>query len=543
MNCSRCDSEIRPGLDVCLRCGATVRSTQSTNNASSKLQPSSSDRNSGTNGHSTEAAGSASHQPTAIPRVSTKTSESAEISGISDRSALIFIGVVVLLMSVVMWSSSNQSNNGTSSVSRSAPTKPKQGRNLFAEEAGGGSQTASADNTRLVESKPPVGTKHLLSRNQIRYCHLEEIRIDAMQTEISQFSEVEILNSNSIVDDYNSRCASYRYREGSVSAVKRSIHGKETEYRQEGIARVRSWRVVTYQDVQRPANSNSTKLTPKPNLLVRNSQRILASLGYNTGPIDGLVGNKVTAATKQFQQDYGFEVDGVIDNDFYSKLYALRPRDGVTKANALSKSPETSPGVVIDENASLGSNRKTKQLPVSTADQKAISYSCNGQKLAFGPAAYNKCVEEKVSDLRRNPANFNLTGISTADQKAISYSCNGQKLAFGPGAYNKCVKEKVSELRGNSANVNLTGISTADQKAISYSCNGQKLAFGPGAYNKCVKEKVSELRGNPANFNLTGISTADQKAISYSCNGQKLAFGPGAYNKCVKSQLSDLRRP
>jgi N-acetylmuramoyl-L-alanine amidase len=42
------------------------------------------------------------------------------------------------------------------------------------------------------------------------------------------------------------------------------------------------------------------------------AQQKLKNLGYYTGAIDGIIGPKSIAATKNFQRDYGLKVDGII---------------------------------------------------------------------------------------------------------------------------------------------------------------------------------------------------------------------------------------
>ncbi|MFC1796939.1 peptidoglycan-binding protein, partial [Pseudomonadota bacterium] len=315
MNCSRCGSDIRPGLDVCLRCGTTVTNSQSANNESSKPSSSNGSPDSGSN--SSQPAGASSNAHT-TPRVSSPSATQGQNTNTSNKSAPIILGAIALFAIFLIWNAANQSNKDTSSRSASTAQTSEQSRSQ---------QSSNALGVRLVESKPPVGTNHVLTHDQIRYCHLEDIRLEAMRAEINQYSEEENSKFNSFIDDYNSRCTSYRYRTDSVSAVQKSIQGKEVVYRQEGIARVQSWRDVSLVNAQSPGSSNSTKPKPKPDPLVKYSQQILASLGYDAGPIDGLRGNKTTRAVMQFQQDYEFEVDGVIDKDFYSKLYELRPRD------------------------------------------------------------------------------------------------------------------------------------------------------------------------------------------------------------------------
>ncbi|WP_342450180.1 DUF748 domain-containing protein [Thiorhodococcus minor] len=65
-----------------------------------------------------------------------------------------------------------------------------------------------------------------------------------------------------------------------------------------------------------PASGDS----PEPTLDVRRIQGILAELGYDPGPIDGLMGRRTAAAVRQFQTAEGLSVDGRLSADLVSAL-------------------------------------------------------------------------------------------------------------------------------------------------------------------------------------------------------------------------------
>lgn len=75
----------------------------------------------------------------------------------------------------------------------------------------------------LEYERPPVGRDLALSVSQIRYCKREKIRLEAIDAVINAKSNYEIDRFNALVEDYNSRCANYRYRRGDLERVEREI--------------------------------------------------------------------------------------------------------------------------------------------------------------------------------------------------------------------------------------------------------------------------------------------------------------------------------
>ena len=73
--------------------------------------------------------------------------------------------------------------------------------------------------------------------------------------------------------------------------------------------------IVLQQDDTRPrdvlpAPTSAEVLDPNDNASVMHIQRQLSALGYNTGPIDGMIGPMTRNAIKGFQKDHGLPVNG-----------------------------------------------------------------------------------------------------------------------------------------------------------------------------------------------------------------------------------------
>lgn len=64
-------------------------------------------------------------------------------------------------------------------------------------------------------------------------------------------------------------------------------------------------------------NSESSKLSKEE---IKKVQKKLNELGYNCGTADGILGNKTKIALKQYQEDCGLKVDGIIGKEVLKSL-------------------------------------------------------------------------------------------------------------------------------------------------------------------------------------------------------------------------------
>lgn len=96
-------------------------------------------------------------------------------------------------------------------------------------------------NESFTEDKPPIGTDFLLTRNQLRYCFSEGIRLDAIKKALDAYSQFEVDSFNRDVEDYNSRCGHFRYRPGSLESVRSEVDSVRASLVVEGLDRLESW--------------------------------------------------------------------------------------------------------------------------------------------------------------------------------------------------------------------------------------------------------------------------------------------------------------
>jgi hypothetical protein len=91
--------------------------------------------------------------------------------------------------------------------------------------------------SRPSEEKPPVGRDHVLESSQIRYCLAESIRIDAAKGALNNSIGSDVDEFNATVEDWNSRCAQYKYDGESFKSAKSEIEGIRSRLQSEGRSR------------------------------------------------------------------------------------------------------------------------------------------------------------------------------------------------------------------------------------------------------------------------------------------------------------------
>lgn len=175
------------------------------------------------------------------------------------------------------------------------------------------------DEVSLEYVKPSVGTNNILSIPQIRWCVRASMQIEAMRGMFETNAGIDRFNE--IVDDYNMRCGSYRYREGNLGIAERQVEELRFSIELAAIGKaIQIERDASANSVPEPSISLPDKSTANPEI-VREAQVLLRVLGFNPGSADGLVGPNTEAAVREFQQSQGMTVTGHVTG---SLLEALR---------------------------------------------------------------------------------------------------------------------------------------------------------------------------------------------------------------------------
>jgi hypothetical protein len=118
--------------------------------------------------------------------------------------------------------------------------------------------------SRPVESKPPTGEGRLISREQIAYCVAEDIRMAGARAAVNNYNASDVDRFNAMVADYNSRCSSFRYRQGALESVRSNIEPYRSQLYSEGQQRVTRYPSQGSISTPSPALAQTINTLPPP---------------------------------------------------------------------------------------------------------------------------------------------------------------------------------------------------------------------------------------------------------------------------------------
>jgi peptidoglycan hydrolase-like protein with peptidoglycan-binding domain len=247
-----------------------------------------------------------------------------------------------------------------------------------------GAPQAPPLSTAFAEERPVREANHEYTRANVRYCTFQHIRLEALGP-ITEGADLVVFNA--LVDDWNGRCAKYRYRAEDKTAVDAEAGRRRALLEVEGRALMNVWRrkvVTTVQ--QRPTSAvpdagdavpataaaatapeetgNGTEPLPllitlgrataeEPDrglslrapwlALLRGDvamrvQRRLNDLGYTITP-DGTWGSASRAALRRFKKANGLLGNDAFDAETVTRLFST----SAVKAAADQRNDETAP--------------------------------------------------------------------------------------------------------------------------------------------------------------------------------------------------------
>lgn len=411
-----------------------------------------------------EDAARAPAAPEATPRVSQATESlplqypasakpkpaQAELSPAarSSKTGLAWIAAGIAVF--VIWMTSSGSGD-----SSQPPLTQSQPATTFLPDAAIGAAT-NADLATSDEQVPPVGRNIVLGIAQIRWCKREKIRINAIENVINNAYEREVGIFNARIDDYNSRCAEFRYRQGQVEQVER-----ELATQQESIASTSKteW-------IQARAGTSA------PLVAERNDEPVPFTIGQSHGE------RPEPAASQMFlSDDEQQSIDSACADQKTLNGEAAYEKCASKKKSTLASGP-----------------RHIDLTGLSAPERESIESACSAQKILQGPAEFNACLLRKLSSLKAGVRNIDLSALSQSEQESMESACSAPKLLEGPAAYNRCLSKKLASLKAGPRNVDLSNLSDARRESIESACSGQKLLEGPAAYNRCLTQKLGPQR-------------------------------------------------
>ena len=257
--------------------------------------------------------------------------------------------------------------------------------------------------SRPTEAKPPVGQNLVLSREQIRYCLAEDIRIDGAKSAINNYIDADVDRFNTMVADYNSRCSSFQYQTNNrgrndLNSAQRDIEPFRSQLQSEG--RSRFARVST-----------GSLSTPAP---TRANQSAAVSS----------IQDRATVGLESLTYD---------EKNAIETACILKRSEGAASYNRC----------VSGQLNALASAPRTPDLSRLAYDEKdAIETACI-LKRSEGAASYNRCLVAQLGALANAPRLPSLSGLAYDEKDAIETACI-LKRSEGAASYNRCV---VAQLR------------------------------------------------------------------------------------------------
>lgn len=97
--------------------------------------------------------------------------------------------------------------------------------------AAGAPYTEDASESGAETPPEPYQSYRTVSVSELRYCKRQKARLEAVQNE--QMSSPQIDRFNAAIEDYNSRCGSFRYREADMNTVDRELANDQSNIRAE----------------------------------------------------------------------------------------------------------------------------------------------------------------------------------------------------------------------------------------------------------------------------------------------------------------------
>ncbi|RBM52054.1 hypothetical protein DLR65_01950, partial [Vibrio tarriae] len=389
-------------------------------------------------------------------------------------------------------------NNAEQSNKKPSYTQPSSSQSYGSPKSTPAPVTQTQSTTQsagLQYTKPSVGSNNVLSVPEIRWCIREGIRIEAMRDIIDNNTGIDEFNQ--IVSDYNSRCGSYRYREGSQSRAERDVEAYRTQIVSEAIREARQLGHSYQPSYPSVSPEVSTSTAPKkPNAqFTREAQQILTDLGYEPGPVDGDYGRRTADAVKAFQRDAGITQDGWIDENLLSTL---------RRAKAAYKPP-----VVSQPKPQSQVSIQPRPSPPSTTTTAVAGYFTRGSHQDEVLR-----VQGRPSDISTYSASgyeewkygYSSVKISTRDRRVISWNNEGNlKVKLLPG---QSTSNTTYFTRGSHQDDVLRVHGTPDDISI-YSASGyEEWKYG---------------------YSSVKISTRDRKVLSWDDEGNlKVKLVPGS---------------
>lgn len=312
------------------------------------------------------------------------------------------------------------------------------------------------------EEMPPVGSGLVFTAHEIRYCLAEDVRLSTIKKAIDNYSQTEVNRFNAAIDDFNSRCSSYKYSRGTLGSIQDEVNSRHAPLVLEGLERLDSWRSET--------SSQSGITPPAADVQSVAVQQKVEPQSPSVVPTQPNLAELSTSARIS------------IESACSAKYY-----EGPAAYNAcLNK--------VLAKWANHPADPDRSGLSMS--EQIEFNAVCTTAKYYEGLVAYNSCLSKELAKFPNAPAqaDLSLSKLSTSQRISINLVCSNDKYYDGLVAYNGCLKSQMTKLANARAQPNLSEPSTSEQTSAESLCLSDKYTKGHAAYNACLARQLSQLR-------------------------------------------------
>ncbi|MDE1892372.1 MAG: GIY-YIG nuclease family protein [Betaproteobacteria bacterium] len=156
-------------------------------------------------------------------------------------------------------------------------------------------------------------------------------------------------------------------------------------------------------------------------------------------------------------------------------------KNSIQSANSPTKSPAiATPTFTITKS---GSNESLWAI-----DRKNFDAPNKKDNLPLSKERVPETIETRI---QRHP---DLSRLSNKDKESIESACSHDKYFNGPAAYDRCLHEQLTELGGVSGRPDLSRLSNQEKESIESACSRDKYFNGPASYNRCLQGQLARIK-------------------------------------------------
>jgi hypothetical protein len=141
--------------------------------------------------------------------------------------------VLIIIGGVILWVAyahfNDNSANGPTAPTASPVSPPSYSSGDSAAPRYAPSKNIDLATPNYLETEPAPGSGSILTVREITYCLAQDSRIATVQPLIDRTSHTAIVGFNAAVENFNSRCGHYRYKEEDMSQATSAVKAHQAE--------------------------------------------------------------------------------------------------------------------------------------------------------------------------------------------------------------------------------------------------------------------------------------------------------------------------